>query len=286
MTLIGKIFTVLILVMSLVFMSFAVMVFATHKNWKEAALASQPSASTGQIGLKVQLQAQYEVNQALRNELESLKTQLAEHQAARRQALAVLQSKVEQAVVDLTNTQAQLATLQTAHTEAVQKLGVAESNLEKVIGDNTGLRTDIVTIQQDRDEKLSRVVSLGDMVNQAQTKLRQLEERRDQLIGQVAFQKMTLEQHGIDMSKPLPTSLERDVTGVITAVGEKNLVEISLGIDDGVREGHELQVYRDNKYLGKIVVTKVTANRAVAQIDPRFQQSTIRKGDRVASKLS
>ena len=35
MTLVGKIFTVLIFVMSIVFMSFAVMTFATHKNWKE-----------------------------------------------------------------------------------------------------------------------------------------------------------------------------------------------------------------------------------------------------------
>ena len=37
MNLVGKIFIVLILVMSLVFMSFAVVVYATHHNWKEVA---------------------------------------------------------------------------------------------------------------------------------------------------------------------------------------------------------------------------------------------------------
>ena len=34
MNLVGKIFTVLIFVMSLVFMTFAIMVYATQKNWK------------------------------------------------------------------------------------------------------------------------------------------------------------------------------------------------------------------------------------------------------------
>jgi hypothetical protein len=286
MTLVGKIFTMLVFVMSLVFMSFAVMVFATHKNWKEAALANDVAKSTGQIGLKKQLEIAYASKRALEGELENLKTQLAEHQAARRQQLAALQTKVEQAATDLATTQAELARLQTAHTEAVAKLGVAEANLEKNITENAGLRTDIVTIQQDRDEKLSRVVSLADLVNQAQTKLTQLEERRQQLIAQVAFQKMTMEANGIDANGPLPVSLERPVDGVVTAVSEKNLIEISIGLDDGIREGVTLEVFRENKYLGKVIVRKVTANRSVAEIVPDFLQAPIRKGDRVASKIS
>ncbi len=36
MNLVGKIFTVLIFVMSLVFMAFTVMVYATHVNWQRS----------------------------------------------------------------------------------------------------------------------------------------------------------------------------------------------------------------------------------------------------------
>lgn len=284
MTLVGKIFTVLIFIMSLVFMSFAVMVFATHKNWKEAALSKEPSKATGQIGLRPRLEEAYAAKRALELELENVKSQLAEHQAARRMALAVLQSKVEQTTADLVTLQASLDKLQTAHTEAVAKLAVAQATLDKVVADNGQLRTDIVTIQQDRDEKLARVVTLGDTVNQAQTKLTQLEERRDQLVAIVAYQKMTLESNGIDPSV-LPVSLERPVDGVVTAVSDKNLVEISIGLDDGIREGVSLEAFRDNKYLGRVVVRKVTANRSVAEIDPKLLQAPIRKGDRVASKL-
>lgn len=286
MTLVGKIFTVLIFIMSLVFMSFAVMVFATHKNWKEAALSKDPSKATGQIGLKPRLEEAYAAKRALELELEGIKSQLAEHQAARRMALAVLQSKMEQAAADLTAMQASLDKLQTAHTEAITKLAVAQASLDKALVDNAALRTDIVGIQQDRDAKLERVVSLGDTVNQAQTKLTQLEERRQQLIAQVAYQKMTLEQHGIDPNGPLPVSLEKSVDGVVTAVSDKGLVELSIGLDDGVREGVVLEAYRQNKYLGKVTVRKVTANRAVAEVDARYLQAPIQKGDRVASKLN
>jgi hypothetical protein len=286
MTLVGKIFTVLIFIMSIVFMTFAFMVFATHKNWKEAALAATPSKATGQIGLKPQLDAAYVVIRGLESEREALKTQLAEHQAARRAALAVLQTKVEEAIADLGTTQAQLATLQTAHTEAIAKLAVAETNLDKVIIDNTGLRVDIVTIQQDRDDKLARVVALADGVNQAKTMLTQLEERKQQLIAQVAYQKTVLLENNIDSDGPRPVSLQKPVDGVVTAVGDKELIEISIGLDDGIREGVTLEVFRDSTYLGKVTVRKVSANRSVAEIDQRFKKGQIRKGDRVASKIS
>lgn len=284
MTLVGKIFTVLIFIMSLVFMSFAVMVFATHKNWKEAALSKDVSKATGQIGLRPQLEEAYAAKRALELELESMKTQLAEHQAARRMALAVLQSKVEATSADLVAMQGTLDKLQSDHTEVVAKLAVAQATLEKTTADNSQLRTDIVAIQQDRDDKLARVVALADTANQAQTKLAQLEERRQQLLAQVAYQKMTLEQNGIDPDV-VPVSLEKPVDGVVTAVSDKNLVEISIGLDDGIREGVSLEAFRNNKYLGKVTVRKVTANRSVAEIDPRFLQAPIQKGDRVASKL-
>ena len=48
MNLVGKIFTVLIFVFSLVFMSFAVAVYATHKNWR--AVVQNTDASKGKLG--------------------------------------------------------------------------------------------------------------------------------------------------------------------------------------------------------------------------------------------
>ena len=85
MTLLGKICIVLILIMSIVFMSFSIMVYATHRNWRDLVISQMPK------GLQVQLQDLETENDELDNQLEELKFKLASEQAARRQALAKLE---------------------------------------------------------------------------------------------------------------------------------------------------------------------------------------------------
>ncbi len=77
-----------------------------------------------------------------------------------------------------------------------------------------------------------------------------------------------------------------NVKGEVVEVGEKNLIEISVGGDDGILVGHTLDVYREGAYLGKVIVLKTSSDRAVAEIIPDFKRGTIRKGDRVATKFS
>ena len=277
MTLVGKIFTMLIFIMSLVFMTFAVMVFATHKNWKE--LVIDPTT-----GLKAQLTAAYEAKNALENELERLRTQLAEHEAARAQALATLQTSTANATKVLDDTVAQLTAKQAEATQAAEALKVAELNLEKTTTEVGLLRDNIVVVQQDRDDKLDNVVRLSDLNNEAQAKLTILEERKQQLINQVASQKAVMEKFNITVTTPVE-EIPPAVDGIILALSDKGLVEISIGYDDGLREGHSLEISRGNQYVGRMHVRKVTANRAVGEIDPKLKQGPVRKGDRVDTNI-
>ena len=51
MNLVGKIFVVVILVMSVVFMAFAMAVYATHRNWREVVMRPRSkSARQGPLG--------------------------------------------------------------------------------------------------------------------------------------------------------------------------------------------------------------------------------------------
>ena len=74
----------------------------------------------------------------------------------------------------------------------------------------------------------------------------------------------------------------------MTAVTGANLVEISLGEDDGLREGHDLEVYRirggRHSYVGRVKVVSVQPDRAVCKVDPNFRQSNIERQDRVKTK--
>ena len=58
---------------------------------------------------------------------------------------------------------------------------------------------------------------------------------------------------------------EQPVDGLITAVGAKGLVEISLGTDDGVQKGRLLDVHRIADGQG-IYVGRITVRHHVSQI--------------------
>ena len=70
-----------------------------------------------------------------------------------------------------------------------------------------------------------------------------------------------------------------------------DLVEISLGTDDGLVEGHKLSVFRPAvndraaKFLGEIKIVYVTPDRAVGTVVSRAKNGIIEKGDGVTSKL-
>jgi len=66
-------------------------------------------------------------------------------------------------------------------------------------------------------------------------------------------------------------------------------VEISIGSDDGIREGHELEVYRASNnttaYLGRIVIRKTRPERAVGEILKDYIKGPIQANDRVFTKV-
>ena len=83
MNLIGKIFVVLIFVMSLVFMSFAVAVYGTHQNWKvEAAKRRRPWSTRPAASCK-----------RPRTKKTQLEADIAKEAVAKRQALAKLETE-------------------------------------------------------------------------------------------------------------------------------------------------------------------------------------------------
>ncbi|NQT39867.1 MAG: hypothetical protein HQ581_20405, partial [Planctomycetes bacterium] len=71
MNLVGKIFTVFIFLMSLVFMSFAVAVYATHQNWREI-VTNQKATAEKPLGLESQLKNVRNENKNLRDEKAAL----------------------------------------------------------------------------------------------------------------------------------------------------------------------------------------------------------------------
>lgn len=286
MDLIGKIFIVVIFIMSILFMAFALMVYATHRNWRDLVENPPGSESAAKpLGLKYQLESQRKKNDELRDQMERLRTTVKMERAARQQALAVLETRAAQLKTDLDAKNETLATLRRQQDQAVTTMQLTQTNLSALKKEVEGLRVQIRQTQEDRDAQFSKVVAMRDRLNQLAGAERRLGERNNELTQEVAQSHRVLERYGLNRHTPLhgvPPKLD----GEIRMVRGTDLVELSLGSDDGVRVGHKLDVYRaGGAYLGRVEVMYTDPDQSVARILPEFRQGIIRKGDLVATRL-
>jgi hypothetical protein len=284
MTLVGKIFTVLIFVMSIVFMSFAVMVFATHKNWKLYADNATPKGGE-KLGLKQQFEQLEILKKQADEQLNALKNDHATEQAARKQALAALQSQLTQALSKLTAQQAEYDRLLADNTTATQTAKDAQARLTALEAENLARREELRTVQKDLDEKFAQVVKLTDDLNQAESLKALLDERNKEAAFQMAQMKLVMDRNGLTVDS-LVSHIPPKVDAVVLEVSDKDLVEISIGSDDGLKVGHSMEIYRGNTYLGRIVIRRTSGDRAVGQLVKELQRGQIKKGDRVTTKFS
>lgn len=280
MNLVGKIFILLIFVMSLVFMGLAIAVYRTHENWRFAV--ENEDRAKGPLGLKVQLR---EARANIEELNAKLKSDEERHTAEIKQSRE-RQANAERARDNLAETVATLTKqnqeLETANKRATAALDTATANEAALTAEVTGLRQEIRVTQLDRDKQFATVVKQSDQIHQQQGELRRLEERRLLLAQQVAKQRTVLREH--DLSEDTPRVPPR-VVGKVVAVGKDDMVEVDLGTDDGINDGLTLEVFRGAKYLGKLEVLRTTPDRAVGRIIPGFKKGIIQAGDNVTTRF-
>ena len=278
MTLVGKIFTVLIFVMSIVFMAFSVMVFATHKNWKEAV--TNPTT-----GLQKQLDLAKQAKTDADAQITMLKENLRNEQAARAAAIGVLAARAQRLEADLSAKQKELDD-QSANLTTVSKASeVAQARLDTLEKEAAALRSDLRKTEEDLDGQVLAVVKLTDDLNQAIALRNSEQEKNTQAVQQIAQMKMVMDANGLKIDS-LVSHIPPKVEGVVLEVSDKDLIEISIGKDDGLKEGHTLEVYRGNTYIGRITIRRTAPDRSVGQIIKEMQRGQIKRGDRVSTKLS
>jgi len=277
MTLVGKIFTTLILVMSVLFLGIAITVFATHKNWRVLV-------EHADTGLKTQLATANNKLRDMQDEQARSLELLATEQAARRHALGSLHTKWQDQAEKLRTTENAFSKLQADHRRYIEVAEQSTIALEKLNTEVVKLRQEILAAQQARDTTFTQIVNVTDQLNESEGTLRQLQEIQNQLAEQVSEYKKVLDAHDLTLADGdlrAPT-----VDGLVTKVGKSDLIEISLGSDDGLREGHTLDVFRKGTYLGRVIVRHLQPDRAVGVIVKEFRRGLIKEGDRVATNLA
>jgi myosin heavy subunit len=269
---IGKIFVFAVFVMSLMLMSFAVAIYSSHVNWQEEARKSKE--------LLDKLKAE---EASLNQEITRLTKNVADSEAARDQVIA----KFRQALVEKDN---ELKSLKEARDEKLKDMQTKIAELATVEDDLTTARKQLESLQaevrekqQKVDAQVTRAAELAAQLHEKESFLEIATERKAQLEKQVAQARVLLKQNGLSLDS-LPKDRVPTVNGVVMAVADDS-IEVSLGIDDGLQTGHQIEVYRDDQYLGRAVVRSVKPDRAIAVLIREYSRGIVQRGDKVTTRL-
>lgn len=276
MNFLGKVFIVAILIMSLVFMGLSMAVYATHKNWKTTAESLKKSLDTANAE-KTRLITEHDQRvEALDREMTSLKQQAVKSEAER-----VLQTQA------LAQAQAELDGLRQNQREGIAAVKATQDINQTLATEVGDLRQRIRNEQKTRDSVFKQALDATEELHQAHGEYETTRERNAQLTKQVAGMTTVMQSKGID-PKSDPNGVVPTVEGVVSQVRRTagaQLVELSIGADDGLKTGNTLEVSRGDRYLGRVEIIETSPDKAVARVDRKFQQGAIQEGDRVATRI-
>jgi hypothetical protein len=284
MNLIGKIFTVAILVLSLVFMSLAMAVYATHTNWLDKV--KNPTTGCNAIIAKKVAEAK-----KLNDTIKDLQESITRDQAQHNEAIKMLQSEKERLTGEnkrLQLTQAELTDLQV---KTVTALKAAQDNTTKFRAELELIRTSLSTSRAEAVKIFAELRTTSVARLEAEFERKQLAVRATEMADDLKkYTDMVLYLNPGKNLENYKGTAPRDIQTKVSAVEGGGLCEISLGSDSGIKAGHVLEVYRSRAgktdFVGRVNVILVESNKAVCKAEARNLRSNIQVNDLVLSPKS
>lgn len=273
MNLIGKIFTLLIFFMSICFLVISVMVGATHRNWKKAA-----SDWKSQADLAVK-----QVQDAKKSTTEQQKL-LAAERVSRALQLAQLESQLKAARENFISKEAELRKAIEISQDQLAQLEQAEARLAQQDKEVSDLKSANLKLVNDIANQFQITRDLTNQSFELKNQITLLTENEKDMRGTLAKQTRVLNANGLTEDS-LTDHIVPKVEGIVMQIGQDGLFVISLGSDDGIREGHIMDIFRKNKYVGKASVVKVNTDIAALRVDRDFMRDSVQEGDYVTSKF-
>jgi hypothetical protein len=272
----GKVFVVLIFIMSLMFMTLSMAVYATHKNWKTVA-----------DGLNTQLQAAEAEKAALTTAHNRRVEELTSEKDSAREQVAKLSSEQQGLEDRNVAMQAELEGLRQTQREQVAAVASTQGLNQSLTAEVTDLRQRVRNEQQARDNAFAATLEATENAHQMRNELDTAVETNRQLLKDVAGKTHVMREQGLNPATE-PGSVVPTVNGLVSQVrrsGGAQYVEVTIGADDGLSEGNTLEVSRGARYLGRIEIVETSPDKSVGRVDRRFQQGQIQEGDRVATRI-
>jgi hypothetical protein len=279
---VGKILIVLQLVFSLCFMCFAGAAYTFHEGWKNRATTAEDKLKNTNLQLTEAQTARQQLEEKLTADV---KTQ-TERAVMAEAKVTGLETSLAQALGNLANAEQQ-------RDKHLADLAIAQQEAQARISETTDARSENLRLNDRVVDGISVRRTLEDQVLELQGQINEAIRREQANIEKLERLRGVLSKNNIDweeaMKGPvLPVS--EKVTGVVRAARKNEsrsaeLVEISVGSDDGISKSLRLIIYRGAKFICEIEVTEVYPDVAVGRVIEETRNGTIERGDHVTTKL-
>ncbi|GIW88942.1 MAG: hypothetical protein KatS3mg108_3266 [Isosphaeraceae bacterium] len=281
MTYVGKILVILIMVLSLAFLTLSTVVFTTEKNWKDEV-----------DKLKNQLSEVQKKNNALTEEKAKLENDLTVTQKEAEGAIKNLRDVLTQKDGELARYTDETTQLRKAVETAQENLRSAQQDADAKARDRNLALEQLRAVQNEANQYKIQQTELNDQIRILERELEQAKSNNRYLRDQLVTVQNVLKANNLeaDPARYQKLALPPEVEGeVLLADAVKGRFQISIGSDDGLVSGHELYVYRLEprpEYLGKVRVSIVDSDRAVVTlIGTTPQGKKIQEGDIVSTTI-
>ncbi len=282
MSTLTKVFVVLVLIISLVYLGVSATLFAHRVDYK-----AKYEASTK--GWDEEKGLHKKSRESLEAEIRVKNTEIQ----ARDAAVATAKGNEETAKRELQATNEKFNKLSSDYTALValqdklqsnnNDLSNRNENLNKQLAEEKKLREDA---QRVRDTVQAELLAANDRLEKAYKDIAEMEK---QLVD-VSRAKNDIEQQLAYLRERVPNigdlAVEPKIDGVVLGVSDKvNLILISVGGKDKVQVGYKFTVYRGSAYVSKLVVDKVEDGWAACRELTDFRKDAIQQGDNVSTRV-
>jgi len=282
MTHVGRILVVAIMAFSLVFLGISTVVFMTSKNWKEET--AKKTAEVAKVK-KSLTEAQAKVD-AAKKELADAQSQAATATKQLSDRIRLLEDQNERDLKQVQDIRSKIAMAEESARAALLDAGAKRE--ETVL-----LRTQKSAVEKQANDFKLRQAELTDKIRELERIQETANRNNTDLREKVAKFSTLLQNHGLstDISQIKGLESPPRVEGLIKRVDATNRrVEITIGSNDGLVDGHKLYLFRVKprpEYLGEIQIVAVDPNQAVGRVvGNTFQGKKIKEGDIVSSTVN
>lgn len=289
MNIIVKSFIVINLLLSCLYCAFQVTLFANRQNYKQkySDLAASTQAKEAIIKEKIKtLEEQIQTKEISVDTLNSRSATLSDELDKAQTNLKQKVSEMAELKQELNELRSRNALVDEKLTKNIEELSENRKQLEKARETAKSARRDLVDMREQVVAFERERSQLKGQLEITQAKQKEFEKQvfeNNEMISK-------LERHGIDITAIVDRHGEPELpihAKVMAVKPDVNIVLLSVGTKDKVKEGYRFTIYQGESYKGKVQVESVYPTLCSARILPELlsKNQTIQEGDNASTRV-